>query len=102
MEQSYLFSPAEVLQRFNVAEETGLSQEQVVKSRAEHGPNGVCMLFSSGILNLIVVVMLTARLPSSPRRSSNAAMGTGPGAIQRPAGSDLAGFSDGILYTGTI
>ncbi|KAL1858510.1 hypothetical protein Plec18167_003619 [Paecilomyces lecythidis] len=41
MEQSYLFSPAEVLQRFNVAEETGLSQEQVVKSRAEHGPNAL-------------------------------------------------------------
>ncbi|GAD96377.1 endoplasmic reticulum calcium ATPase, putative [Paecilomyces variotii No. 5] len=41
MEQSYLFSPAEVLQRFNVTEETGLSQEQVLKSRAEHGPNAL-------------------------------------------------------------
>ncbi|KAJ9374934.1 hypothetical protein DTO282E5_489 [Paecilomyces variotii] len=41
MEQSYLFSPAEVLQRFRVTEETGLSQEQVLKSRAEYGPNAL-------------------------------------------------------------
>lgn len=55
MEQSYLFSPAEVLQRFRVTEETGLSQVQVLKSRAEYGPNGASHAILICLLNLTAV-----------------------------------------------
>jgi Ca2+ transporting ATPase len=40
MERSFLHSPAEVLERFGVSERTGLSQDQVLKSRQKYGPNG--------------------------------------------------------------
>ncbi|KAL1998363.1 hypothetical protein VTN02DRAFT_6347 [Thermoascus thermophilus] len=41
MEQSFLYSPAEVLQHFGVSEDTGLSQEQVLKSRQKYGSNAL-------------------------------------------------------------
>ena len=39
MEQSYLSGTAEVLERFNVSEEKGLSTVQVRSSREKHGSN---------------------------------------------------------------
>lgn len=41
MERSYLHSPADVLEYFNVSEHSGLSQTQVLKSRQKHGPNAL-------------------------------------------------------------
>ncbi|RAL09469.1 calcium-transporting ATPase [Aspergillus homomorphus CBS 101889] len=41
MEQSYLSSPAEVLDHFKVTESSGLSQDQVVEARQKHGPNAL-------------------------------------------------------------
>ncbi|KAE8138012.1 hypothetical protein BDV38DRAFT_76126 [Aspergillus pseudotamarii] len=41
MEHSYLYSPKEVLEHFSVAEHSGLSQEQALKSRQKHGPNAL-------------------------------------------------------------
>lgn len=40
MEHSYLYSPAEVLDHFDVKESSGLSQHQVSQSRKKYGPNG--------------------------------------------------------------
>ncbi|KAB8070226.1 hypothetical protein BDV29DRAFT_37584 [Aspergillus leporis] len=41
MEQSYLYSPTEVLEHFSVSEHSGLSQEQVSKLKQKHGPNAL-------------------------------------------------------------
>ncbi|KAL2007083.1 hypothetical protein VTN00DRAFT_8521 [Thermoascus crustaceus] len=41
MEHSFLYSPVEVLQHFGVSEDTGLSQEQVLKSRQKYGSNAL-------------------------------------------------------------
>ncbi|RHZ62653.1 calcium-transporting ATPase [Aspergillus thermomutatus] len=41
MERSFLHSPAEVLEHFEVSEHTGLSQDQVLKSRQKYGPNAL-------------------------------------------------------------
>ncbi|KAB8230689.1 calcium-transporting ATPase [Aspergillus alliaceus] len=41
MEHSYLHSPAEVLEHFGVLEHSGLSQEQVSKSRLKYGLNAL-------------------------------------------------------------
>ncbi|KAL3472785.1 hypothetical protein BJX99DRAFT_234889 [Aspergillus californicus] len=41
MEQSFLHSPAEVLKYFEVAERSGLTSAQVLKSRQKHGPNAL-------------------------------------------------------------
>lgn len=43
MENSFLYSPAEVLQHFGIKESTGLSQAQVVEARKKHGPNGTLL-----------------------------------------------------------
>lgn len=40
MENSFLYSPADALDHFNVSEHKGLSQDAVLKSRQTHGPNG--------------------------------------------------------------
>lgn len=40
MENSFLYSPADALDHFNVSEHKGLSQDAVLKSRQKHGPNG--------------------------------------------------------------
>jgi Ca2+ transporting ATPase len=40
MENAFLYTPAEALEFFNVAEHTGLSQDAVLSSRKKHGPNG--------------------------------------------------------------
>jgi Ca2+ transporting ATPase len=40
MENAFLRTPAEVLEHFKVSEQTGLSQDAVLKSRQQHGPNG--------------------------------------------------------------
>lgn len=44
MEHSYLYSPAEVLDHFDVKESSGLSQQQVSQSRKKYGPNGMLQL----------------------------------------------------------
>ncbi|GFN10254.1 hypothetical protein AtubIFM55763_009888 [Aspergillus tubingensis] len=41
MEHSYLYSPAEVLDHFDVKESSGLSQQQVSQSRKKYGPNAL-------------------------------------------------------------
>ncbi|KAJ5723044.1 hypothetical protein N7488_001079 [Penicillium malachiteum] len=41
MENSFLYSPADVLDHFNVSENAGLSQDAVLKSRQKHGPNAL-------------------------------------------------------------
>ncbi|KAF4221178.1 hypothetical protein CNMCM8980_009622 [Aspergillus fumigatiaffinis] len=41
MERSFLHSPAEVLEHFEVSERAGLSQDQVLKSRQKYGPNAL-------------------------------------------------------------
>ncbi|GIK06846.1 hypothetical protein Aspvir_002498 [Aspergillus viridinutans] len=41
MERSFLHSPADVLKHFGVSERTGLSQDQVLKSRQKYGPNAL-------------------------------------------------------------
>jgi Ca2+ transporting ATPase len=41
MENAYTRTPAEALQHFQVAEETGLSAQQVQQLRAKHGKNGM-------------------------------------------------------------
>ncbi|CAL5867690.1 uncharacterized protein PFLUO_LOCUS1909 [Penicillium psychrofluorescens] len=41
MENAFLYTPAEVLKNFNVAEHTGLSQDAVLSSRKKHGPNAL-------------------------------------------------------------
>ncbi|KAJ6020852.1 hypothetical protein N7540_006356 [Penicillium herquei] len=41
MENSFLYSPADVLDHFNVSENSGLSQDAVLKSRQKHGPNAL-------------------------------------------------------------
>ncbi|KAL1965633.1 hypothetical protein VTN77DRAFT_5310 [Rasamsonia byssochlamydoides] len=41
MECSFAYSPAEVLQHFQVTEEAGLSQEQVLQSRQKYGSNAL-------------------------------------------------------------
>jgi Ca2+ transporting ATPase len=40
MENSFLNTPAEALDHFNVSENSGLSQDAVLKSRMKYGPNG--------------------------------------------------------------
>lgn len=40
MEHSFLYTPAEALGHFNVSEHDGLSQDAVIKSREQYGPNG--------------------------------------------------------------
>ncbi|KAJ5123393.1 hypothetical protein N7448_009490 [Penicillium atrosanguineum] len=40
MENSFLYTPADALDHFNVSEPKGLSQDAVQKSRQKHGPNG--------------------------------------------------------------
>lgn len=40
MENSFLYSPAEVLKHFGIAERSGLSQDQALKTRQKYGPNG--------------------------------------------------------------
>jgi Ca2+ transporting ATPase len=40
MENSFLYTPAEALEHFNVSEQTGLTQGAVLESRKKHGPNG--------------------------------------------------------------
>lgn len=40
MENSFLYSPAEVLRHFGVKESSGLSQAHVVEAREKYGPNG--------------------------------------------------------------
>lgn len=40
MEHSFLFTPDEVLKHFGVTEETGLTHDGVLKSRAKNGANG--------------------------------------------------------------
>ncbi|OJJ47460.1 hypothetical protein ASPZODRAFT_93900 [Penicilliopsis zonata CBS 506.65] len=41
MEQSYLYTSAEVLEHFGSSETVGLSQTQVLKAREKHGPNAL-------------------------------------------------------------
>ncbi|OQD70059.1 hypothetical protein PENDEC_c027G02976 [Penicillium decumbens] len=41
MENSFLYTPAEALDYFNVSEDRGLSQDAVLKSRQKHGPNAL-------------------------------------------------------------
>ncbi|KAJ5818341.1 hypothetical protein N7474_003932 [Penicillium riverlandense] len=41
MENAFLYTPAEALKTFNVAEHTGLSQDAVLSSRKKHGPNAL-------------------------------------------------------------
>ncbi|KAJ5894373.1 hypothetical protein N7495_006064 [Penicillium taxi] len=41
MEKSFLFTPSDVLDHFNVSEHTGLSQEAVLISRKKYGPNAL-------------------------------------------------------------
>ncbi|KAJ5625970.1 hypothetical protein N7510_002279 [Penicillium lagena] len=41
MENAFLYTPAEALKHFNVAEHTGLSQDAVLSSRKRHGPNAI-------------------------------------------------------------
>lgn len=40
MENSFLYTPADALDHFNVSENSGLSNGAVLKSREQHGPNG--------------------------------------------------------------
>lgn len=40
MENSFLYTPAEALEHFNVTEQSGLTEEAVIQSREKHGPNG--------------------------------------------------------------
>lgn len=40
MENAFLRTPAESLEHFKVSEQTGLSQNAVLKSRQQYGPNG--------------------------------------------------------------
>lgn len=40
MEEAHLLSVADVLRRFSVTAEGGLSQEQVADARERYGPNG--------------------------------------------------------------
>lgn len=40
MENAFLRTPAESLEHFKVSEQTGLSQNAVVRSRQQYGPNG--------------------------------------------------------------
>ena len=40
MEQAFLSSPSQVLKRFHVAEDKGLSSRQVSASREKYGRNG--------------------------------------------------------------
>lgn len=46
MENSFLYSPAEVLQHFGIQESSGLSQAQVVEARKKYGPNGELVVLS--------------------------------------------------------
>ncbi|KAJ5913508.1 Sarcoplasmic/endoplasmic reticulum calcium ATPase 1 [Penicillium tannophilum] len=41
MENAFLNTPAEALDHFNVSENSGLSQDAVLKSRQKHGPNAL-------------------------------------------------------------
>ncbi|CEJ54504.1 Putative Calcium-transporting ATPase sarcoplasmic/endoplasmic reticulum type [Penicillium brasilianum] len=41
MENSFLYTPAEALEHFNVSEQTGLTQDAVLQSRKKHGPNAL-------------------------------------------------------------
>lgn len=40
MENAFLRTPVESLEHFKVSEQTGLSQNAVLKSRQQYGPNG--------------------------------------------------------------
>lgn len=40
MENSFLYTPTEALDHFNVLENKGLSQDAVLQSREKYGPNG--------------------------------------------------------------
>jgi Cation transporter/ATPase, N-terminus. len=40
MENSFLYTPADALDHFNVSEPKGLSKDALQKSRQKHGPNG--------------------------------------------------------------
>lgn len=40
MENAFLHSPAEALGHFKVSEQTGLSEDAVLRLRKQHGPNG--------------------------------------------------------------
>jgi Cation transporter/ATPase, N-terminus len=41
MEQSFLSNPKEILKHFAVKEDTGLSEKQILVSRARYGSNGM-------------------------------------------------------------
>lgn len=41
MENSFLYSPAEVLKHFGASESSGLSQNQVTEAKKKHGPNAL-------------------------------------------------------------
>ncbi|KAJ5443916.1 Sarcoplasmic/endoplasmic reticulum calcium ATPase 1 [Penicillium daleae] len=41
MENSFLYTPAEALEHFNVSEQTGLTQDAILQSRKKHGPNAL-------------------------------------------------------------
>ncbi|KAJ5257264.1 hypothetical protein N7478_013368 [Penicillium angulare] len=41
MDNSFIHTPAEALDHFDVSESAGLSQDAVLKSRQEHGPNAI-------------------------------------------------------------
>ncbi len=40
MENSFLYTPAEALEHFNVTEQSGLTSDAVVQSKEKYGPNG--------------------------------------------------------------
>ena len=73
MENAYVSSPEAVLQRFQVAESSGLSDEQVSQSRDKHGRNGTWLLNVAQIERLHI---LTDMGNSNPRRPSYALMAT--------------------------
>lgn len=45
MENSFLYSPAEVLKHFGASESSGLSQNQVIEAKKKYGPNGEFLTF---------------------------------------------------------
>lgn len=97
MENSFLYTPEEVLEHFNVSEQTGLSQDAVLKSRQKHGSNGQYTppaLPESGAE--------TNQNCSSARGPSLPSMETGAGTVQRPTGRHSLRLRRSLFCAGAV
>jgi hypothetical protein len=103
MENPALCSPKDALHHFSTSEQSGLSQDQVLKARQEYGPNGKRLGIEAPVsLSVQNVVLSDCSSSSSPRRPSHAAMAPSPRAVQGPAGHHPPGLRSHLLRTGSI